>query len=582
MYPDGQVFGEPIFSRANFSGAEMIWGKTDSSRRKDFVICALVFCATVIFFSRAFFFDFLSYDDNFYVVKNPFLSGGLKNYFLLWMPGSMPRELLYIPLTYSVFFLEKFFFGDDPFFFHFLNIFLHAANVVLLFTIARTFGLRRLPAGLAALIFAFHPIQIEAVAWVMGMKDLLAFFFAALAVIFYSRWTSCREWKTFVLFFFLSALSMLSKPSAVTLPFVFILSELLLHRCKVWETILRFNPFIILSALVFYLNSLCHPQQQSRGIGQVVSYLPVFVAYWTKQLILPFSGNVHHPWPAPQDMKSLFFCSLLLCAVFVAFFLIAYRKKLITTKIYFIFLSGVLLFLPAASVLSRYNDFFTASRYAYLPMGAFAIFAACIVHRRDDEKMSRSLAIFLSVYILAFAAASQSFLGKWRDGVTLMEAECKKFPFDANVAYYLGVAYQQNEDLDGAILSYTKCVELNPLHHRARINLGVLYFNRGFYEEAVSNFEKALAVSGPHVPYVLMNLGEAYLHIDKVDEALKSFNNALASKGDFHYAATRIYELLNAIGREDEAAKFAESAAPKGLKIDAKRENNEVKSEYIR
>jgi tetratricopeptide (TPR) repeat protein len=334
--------------------------------------------------------------------------------------------------------------------------------------------------------------------------------------------------------------------------------------------------------VIFYLNSLCSPHQPSRGISQVVFYLPIFFAHWIKSLILPFSGNVYHPWPLPQNLKILFFYSLLPCAGFIALLFIAYKKKIITIKSSFLFLSGILLFLPAVSVLLRYNEFFTANRYAYLPMGAFAIFAVCVIHRKNDEKMSRNIIIFLSAYILVLATASQLFLGKWKDGVTLMRDEIEKFPFDANVAYYLGVAYQENGNMDDAVLSYTKCVELNPLHHQARINLGGIYFKQKFYKEAALNFEKALAVPGPHTPYIFANLGETYLHLGMVDEALKSFNNALASKGDFHYAARRIYEILSAFGRKDEAAKFAESAAKRGLKIDAKSGTNEAKLEYIK
>src|SRR5207248_1057390 len=62
----------------------------------------------------------------------------------------------------------------NPHVFHALNLILHLASVTLAYALLRQLVGRDWPAAVGALIFAIHPVQVEAVAWVSGAKDLLA------------------------------------------------------------------------------------------------------------------------------------------------------------------------------------------------------------------------------------------------------------------------------------------------------------------------------------------------------------------------------------------------------------------------
>lgn len=63
--------------------------------------------------------------------------------------------------------------GTGPFWFHALNLTLHATNSVLVFALARRVGLSPCAAISAAAIFLTHPMSVEAVAWASGVQDLL-------------------------------------------------------------------------------------------------------------------------------------------------------------------------------------------------------------------------------------------------------------------------------------------------------------------------------------------------------------------------------------------------------------------------
>src|SRR3989441_12974604 len=81
--------------------------------------------------------------------------------------------------------------GERAFGFHLTNLVIHAANVLLVFVLIRRFAESLLTATLAALIFAVHPIQTDAVTYISGRRDLLFTFFYLLA--FHSYLTYYRK-----------------------------------------------------------------------------------------------------------------------------------------------------------------------------------------------------------------------------------------------------------------------------------------------------------------------------------------------------------------------------------------------------
>lgn len=123
------------------------------------------------------------WDDDFSIADNPLLRGwgGL---WRIWTTiGQIPREMHYWPLTYSVLWLQWQCWSDWAAGYHLVNAVLHGAIVVQVWRLMRRIGL---PGGwLAALLFALHPVHVEAVAWVISLKDLLATLAGLLAVEFY-------------------------------------------------------------------------------------------------------------------------------------------------------------------------------------------------------------------------------------------------------------------------------------------------------------------------------------------------------------------------------------------------------------
>ena len=89
--------------------------------------------AAVLVYARTFAAGYI-WDDDFYVYNNATLKtlGGI--YDIWFRPLSIPQ---YYPLVHTTYWLEYRLWGDHPAGYHVVNVFLHAANAVLLWLVLR-------------------------------------------------------------------------------------------------------------------------------------------------------------------------------------------------------------------------------------------------------------------------------------------------------------------------------------------------------------------------------------------------------------------------------------------------------------
>ena len=115
----------------------------------------------------------------------------------------------YYPLLHSAFWLEHRIWGDAMLGYHLTNVLLHSFSACLVALIVRRL---RLPgAWLAGLIFAVHPVCVEAVAWVTEQKSTLSGAFYLGAALLYLHFDQTRRWTHYVSALGLFALALLSK-----------------------------------------------------------------------------------------------------------------------------------------------------------------------------------------------------------------------------------------------------------------------------------------------------------------------------------------------------------------------------------
>lgn len=169
-----------------------------------------------------------SYDDLHIIVEN----FGLHEWETLpetvlgpYWPGRYGPGLgLWRPLVQAFFGLQWVLFGNSPVIFHLFNLLAHVGVTALVVVLLGEL----LPASaafLAGLLFAVHPVHVEAVSSVVGLAELVAAFFFLLACIVFLRGGRRLSPGRTVLVLALFGLAFLSKESAVTLPGILFLLD---------------------------------------------------------------------------------------------------------------------------------------------------------------------------------------------------------------------------------------------------------------------------------------------------------------------------------------------------------------------
>ena len=123
---------------------------------------------------------FIAWDDPEYVLNNKDVHLFLvKNFFTQFYIGN------YHPLTMLSYALDWKLFGKAAQGYHIENVLWHLLNTILVFYLGKKLQLKPVQAFLLAIVFAFHPLQIESVAWVGERKNLLYAFFFLVSILFY-------------------------------------------------------------------------------------------------------------------------------------------------------------------------------------------------------------------------------------------------------------------------------------------------------------------------------------------------------------------------------------------------------------
>ena len=125
----------------------------------------------------------------------------------------------YNPLVILSYAIEYNFTKLSPSLYHIDNVIIHIINTLLVFWLIYLICSDQIISFFTALLFAIHPLHVEAIVWVTSRKDLLFSLFYLLSVIAYVYYT--RGYKKIYFYtasIILFILSALSKPIAVTLP----------------------------------------------------------------------------------------------------------------------------------------------------------------------------------------------------------------------------------------------------------------------------------------------------------------------------------------------------------------------------
>ena len=172
---------------------------------------ASIFCATLAAYWPALR-GGLVWDDASHVTTPPLQS--LHGLWRIWFDLGATQQ--YYPLLHSAFWTEHRLWGSAVLGYHLTNVILHAVSACLLVRIVRRLSLPG--AWLAGLVFALHPVCVEAVAWISEQKSTLSGVFCLGAALVYLRFDQSRRRTQYFWALGLFVLALASKTVTATLP----------------------------------------------------------------------------------------------------------------------------------------------------------------------------------------------------------------------------------------------------------------------------------------------------------------------------------------------------------------------------
>ena len=185
------------------------------------VIAASLLLGVLAVYSPTLNSGFINYDDPAYVTKNARVLQGLSLPNVNWAFRAT-IEANWHPVSWISHMTDVQLFGTNPRGPHAVNVFVHALNVVLLFFVLYQVTRNLARSALVAALFAFHPLNVECVAWIAERKSLLSMFFFLLALAAYGWYAEKRSAGRYLLVVLAFAFGLAAKPMIVTLPLLFL------------------------------------------------------------------------------------------------------------------------------------------------------------------------------------------------------------------------------------------------------------------------------------------------------------------------------------------------------------------------
>ncbi len=517
------------------------------------------------------------WDDDAYVTENACLRdfAGLGR---IWTEiGATPQ---YYPLVHTTFWAEYQLWGLHPLGFHVTNVVLHALTALVLWRVLHALELPG--AGLAAAIFALHPVHVESVAWITERKNTLSGLLYMLALLSYLRFTPLTHWggaddasrrggRHRWAFYALSVLlfvgALLSKTVTCTLPAVVVLILWWRRRRVGVRDWLALSPMLAIGAGMGLLTAwmekhVVGADGMAWGFTLTERCLIAGRALWfyVGKLIWPASLTFIYPrWTIDAEQTWQF--TYPVAAVVALIVLWVLRRRIgrgpLAASLIF---AGTLV--PALGFVDVYpmRYSFVADHFQYLasiPMIALAaallVSGAEAVSRRSGRLPVRgvvrvggaALLCVLAVLVWRQSHAYRDVETLWRDTIA---KNADGFMARSNLACLL----VERGETEEAITHLRRALDAKPDDIDLRCNLGHALEQQGRYEEALACFERAAALR-PNDPRLRRNLGVTLAKLGRIERAIDELSVAVSLWPEDVASRQNLAELLLASGRIERA-----------------------------
>jgi tetratricopeptide (TPR) repeat protein len=477
------------------------------------------------------------WDDNEALFNYPLIASPFSSLARVWFSHQAPD---FWPIHYSWFFQAYRWWGVNTFPYHLTNVLLHVGNALLWATLLR--ALRVPYARASALLFALHPANTEAVAWIVQFKTLASSYFCLSSWIIFLKFLGCTEptssrlrGSLYVASMLLFAAALLTKSAVIFAPLAQAGATWVITR-DLKRTIRLNAPFFILAAMsglvavTWYAPDHALPAGEHLNLGSVNTRLVragwnfwfyLGQALWPSRIAFIYPKNI-------LDLRSLLSYGPTLLAAMLPLGALALRRRFGYGPFAAVLYYGLAL-APALGIYGIYFMRFAdvADHWQYMALIAPIALGINAAGRIKIYSPLRFLALAVATLTLA----------------VMTHSEAKYFVDEPTI-------WQQT-------------LVHNPDSWLAHNNLGKVLMAQGNLSEAESHYESALAVKADFRD-AMNNLGAVYIEQNRLAEAIAILEPTVATWPDYAaawsnlgVALTRIGDYKAAVGHLERATKLA-------------------------
>ncbi|NMG44659.1 tetratricopeptide repeat protein [Aromatoleum toluvorans] len=467
--------------------------------------------------------------------------------------------------------------------FQLTNILIHAATAmaVLAFLLA-TFRRAGMPeqgawiaAATATTLWATHPIQVQAVTYIVQRMASMAALFMLVTLVAYLRARSApRHWPWYALAALAGVAACLSKETAYILPALILLTEYTLCREPGERITSRLDYLVLalpvaaglyavadLAVLHGPLSDYVMPGYAHRDFTPTERLLtqPRVIFFHLGQILLPLPDrfSIEHVFPNSTSLWQPWTTAVAIAGI-VAWIAggiwLALRSNFPAAGFLVLWVPATLAVESSIVPLEMVFE-----HRMYLPSVGLAGLAGLGLHRLARTRLRPAAFALAILSVLGFMAATIARVPTWRTPVTLYEHAVRVAPGAARAWTNLATAYEGEDRTTDAIAAYTKALEIDPGRAIAYLNRGSSYRKRGDLAAAEADYQRFVRLEGGDYrgPYAL---GSLYAAAGRYDDAIRWLDLAGRLDERSSLPARELAEVYFAIGRPDATIRALEQA----------------------
>lgn len=454
---------------------------------------SLLVLAAVVIYRFVWQFEFINFDDQIYITDNSVVLEGISGYgiahaFRSFVGGN------WHPLTMISHMLDCELFGRWAGGHHLTSALLHVLNSVLLFLVLRFATKATWRSLLVGLLFAVHPLNVESVVWISQRKTVLSMFFMLASLGCYAIFIKKKGGWWYGVSFGCFGLALMSKPIAVSLPFLLFLfdywplgRELVFRKGELTRRILEKVPFLMASVAICVVtykaqkaaDAVVSATVFSLGIRIANSARSYFL--YLSKLFLPVNLSAYYPYQGqPGILEFVLFVSVLATITVVA--VILHRKTPWIMSGWAWFLISMVPMIGIVQVGGQQM----ADRYAYLPfIGLFIVLSWSLGEVSGMSSRLRVPTVILSVLaVVALTFQANAYSRTWETGKTVFRNAIRQNNTNWFAENSLGAAFFKEGAFDSALVHFDRAIGIQE-------NYGLALYNRGLTKYRLKMYDGA-------------------------------------------------------------------------------------------